>query len=337
MGCGRRRVFIHCLIFSICIASIRSFSLLDGNFNKNTKRSMSLAVNPDPPTSTPLPTLGTLRIHGPDANGIVAAFSQLLYGHGCGIVDSEQHTDHAEGIFFQRIHFDYSKMLTDRIALQSGVNEVCTRFQMVSTVNWGDNPKQVAIMVSKYDHCLWELLLRYRAGELNNCNICLIVSNHPDLQPVADAFQIPFHVFKITKDTKEAVEKEELDLFAKHNVDLVVLARYMQIVTDNFCETVPVINIHHSFLPAFIGGKPYHRAHARGVKLIGATAHYATADLDEGPIIEQDITRISHRDEVDDLLRKGRLLEKNVLVHAVKAHIEDRVIVYKNKCVVFNG
>lgn len=299
---------------------------------------MSLASSKEQ-DATSLPTsnhLGTLRVHGPDANGIVAAFSQLFYGHGCGIVDSEQHTDHAENIFFQRIHFDYSKMLTDRISVQNGVDEVCARFKMTSTLNWGDTRKQVAIMVSMYDHCLWELLLRHRAGELH-CDICLIVSNHPDLKDVADAFQIPFHVFKVTKDTKEAVEREELDLFTKHKVDLVVLARYMQIVTDHFCESFPVINIHHSFLPAFIGGKPYHRAHARGVKLIGATAHYATADLDEGPIIEQDIARISHRDEVDDLLRKGRLLEKNVLVHAVKAHIEDRVIVYNNKCVVFDG
>jgi formyltetrahydrofolate deformylase len=301
---------------------------------------MSLAAAPskDTESATPRtsPNLATLRIHGPDANGIVAAFAQLLYGHGCGIVDSEQHTDHADGIFFQRIHFDYSKMLTDRVSLQNGVNEVCSRFSMTSQLNWGDKPKQVAIMVSKYDHCLWELLLRYRAGELGNCNICCIVSNHPDLKPVADAFEIPFHVFKITKDTKEAVEKEEIALFKELQVDLVCLARYMQIISDNFCETFPVINIHHSFLPAFIGGKPYHRAHARGVKLIGATAHYATADLDEGPIIEQDISRISHRDEVEDLLRKGRWLEKKVLVHAVKAHVDDRVIIYNNKCVVFD-
>ena len=202
-------------------------------------------------------------------------------------------------------------------------------------LDWNDSRKQIAIMVSKYDHCLWELLLRHRAGELPNADICCIVSNHPDLKEIADTFKIPFHVFKVTKDTKETVELEELELFTKLKVDLVVLARYMQIITDHFCESFPVINIHHSFLPAFIGGKPYHRAHARGVKLIGATAHYATADLDEGPIIEQDISRISHRDDVDDLLRKGRLLEKNVLVHAVKAHIEDRIIVYNNKCVVF--
>jgi formyltetrahydrofolate deformylase len=323
------------LLFSIHIPSINSFSQLSTGGHG---RVMSLAMHKGEQDSIAVSpsNLGTLLICGPDANGIVAAFSQLLYEHGCGIVDSEQHTDHAERIFFQRIHFDYSKILTDRISLQNGINEVCARFDMTSTLNWGDRRKQVAIMVSKYDHCLWELLLRHRAGELN-CDICLIVSNHPDLKPIAEAFQIPFHVYEVTKTTKVSVEKEELDLFTEHNVDLVVLARYMQIITDHFCESFPVINIHHSFLPAFIGSKPYHRAHARGVKLIGATAHYATADLDEGPIIEQDIARISHRDEVDDLLRKGRLLEKNVLVHAVKAHIEDRVIIYKNKCVVFDG
>jgi formyltetrahydrofolate deformylase len=283
--------------------------------------------------------LATLRIHGPDSQGIVAAFSQLLYGHGCGIFDSEQSTDRAANLFFQRIHFDYAKMHTDRVSLEKGISEVCTRFTMTSELNWGDTKKKVCIMVSKYDHCLWELLLRHRAGELD-CEIALVISNHPDLKPVADAFNVPFEVFKITKATKTEQENKEIEMMQKdYQIDLVILARYMQIISDNFCTTFhhKVINIHHSFLPAFIGSKPYHRAHERGVKLIGATAHYATADLDEGPILEQDITRISHRDEVNDLLRKGRLLEKNVLVQAVKAHLEDRIIVYNNKCVVFGG
>jgi formyltetrahydrofolate deformylase len=282
------------------------------------------------------PKLATLRVYGPDQKGIVAAFSQLLYGHGCGIVDSEQSTDRTANLFFQRIHFDYSTMLTDRTSIETGVSEVCKRFNMENTLNWNKR-KKVAILVSKYDHCLWELLLRHRAGELD-CDISVIISNHSDLKPVADTFQVPFEVFKITKDTKAEQEKKELDLLKNtYHVDLVILARYMQIISDDFCNAFPhqVINIHHSFLPAFIGGKPYHRAHERGVKLIGATAHYATAALDEGPIIEQDITRISHRDEVNDLLRKGRILEKNTLVAAVKAHLEDRIIVYNNKCVVF--
>mmetsp|Transcript_2526 Transcript_2526/g.3715 ORF Transcript_2526/g.3715 Transcript_2526/m.3715 type:complete len:292 (+) Transcript_2526:91-966(+) len=281
--------------------------------------------------------LATLRIHGPDSHGIVAAFSQLLYGHGCGIFDAEQSTDREANLFFQRIHFDCSTMHTDRITLETGIKEVCERFKMVYTLNWGDVKKKVCIMVSKYDHCLWEVLLRQRAGELD-CDISLIISNHPDLKHIADSFNVPFEVFKITKDTKEEQEAKELDMMVnEYKIDLVILARYMQIISDNFCKTFNhrVINIHHSFLPAFIGGKPYHRAHERGVKLIGATAHYATANLDEGPIIEQDITRISHRDEVSELLRKGRILEKNVLAQAVKVHVEDRVIVYNNKCVVF--
>jgi formyltetrahydrofolate deformylase len=284
------------------------------------------------------PKLATLRVYGPDQKGIVAAFSQLLYGHGCGIVDSEQSTDRSANLFFQRIHFDYSTMLTDRTSIETGVSEVCKRFNMENTLNWNKR-KKVAILVSKYDHCLWELLLRHRAGELD-CEISVIISNHPDLKPVADTFEIPFEVFKMTKETKDEQEKKELDLLKNiYHIDLVILARYMQIISDDFCNAFPhqVINIHHSFLPAFIGGKPYHRAHERGVKLIGATAHYATAALDEGPIIEQDITRISHRDEVDDLLRKGRILEKNTLVTAVKAHLEDRIIVYNNKCVVFGN
>jgi len=285
----------------------------------------------------PASELATLLVHGPDSHGVVAAFSQLLYGHGCGIFDAEQSTDREANLFFQRIHFDHAKMHTDRITLGNGIKEVCTRFKMTYKLNWGDAKKKVCIMVSKYDHCLWELLLRQKAGELD-CEISLIISNHPDLHFIAQAFNIPYEVFKITKATKEEQEQKELKMMIdEYKIDLVILARYMQIISDKFCAAFDhrVINIHHSFLPAFIGGKPYHRAHERGVKLIGATAHYATANLDEGPIIEQDITRISHRDEVPDLLRKGRTLEKNVLVHAIKAHVEDRIIVYNNKCVVF--
>jgi formyltetrahydrofolate deformylase len=278
-----------------------------------------------------------LKVHGPDRQGIVAAFSQVLYGHGCGIIDAEQSTDKSANLFFQRIHFDYSQMHTDRISLEKGFREVCERFEMVSELDWRERRKRVAILVSKYDHALWEILLRHRADELD-CDIVSIISNHPDLEPVAKTFDIPFEVYKINKDTR-AVEEPKLveALQNKHKADLVILARYMQIVSPEFCNAFKhrVINIHHSFLPAFVGAKPYHRAFERGVKIIGATAHYATPDLDEGPIIAQDITRISHRDGVQDLIQKGRLLEKNTLVHAVKAHLEDRIIVYNNKCVVF--
>ncbi len=281
-------------------------------------------------------TQAILLVHGPDRKGIVAAFSQTLFGHGCGIVSSEQHTDVESSVFYQRIVFDAAELHTDRVSLERGIEEVAGRLGMTCEVRW-PKPKRVAIFVSKYAHCLWELLLRHDAGELPGVEIVQIVSNHEDLRHVAEHFSVPYAVFKVTKDTKRAVEDQELALLKDKQVDLVVLARYMQIITDEFCAAYPhrVINIHHSFLPAFIGSKPYHRAHARGVKLVGATAHYATADLDEGPIIEQDCARISHKNSIDDLLRKGRVLEKNVLVTAVRAHVEDRIIVYESKCVVF--
>ena len=281
-------------------------------------------------------TQAILLVHGPDRKGIVAAFSQTLFGHGCGIVTSEQHTDVESSVFYQRIVFDATELHTDRVSLERGIDEVASRLGMTCEVRW-PKPKRVAIFVSKYAHCLWELLLRHDAGELPGVEIVQIVSNHEDLRHVAEHFSVPYAVFKVTKETKRAVEDQELALLKDKQVDLVVLARYMQIITDEFCAAYPhrVINIHHSFLPAFIGSKPYHRAHARGVKLVGATAHYATADLDEGPIIEQDCARISHKNSIDDLLRKGRVLEKNVLVTAVRAHVEDRIIVYESKCVVF--
>ena len=281
-------------------------------------------------------TQAILLVHGPDRKGIVAAFSQTLFGHGCGIVSSEQHTDQESSIFYQRIVFDAAELHTDRVSLERGIEEVAGRLGMTCEVRW-PKPKRVAIFVSKYAHCLWELLLRHDAGELPGVEIVQIVSNHEDLRHVAEHFSVPYAVFKVTKETKRAVEDQELALLKDKQVDLVVLARYMQIITDEFCAAYPhrVINIHHSFLPAFIGSKPYHRAHARGVKLVGATAHYATADLDEGPIIEQDCARISHKNSIDDLLRKGRVLEKNVLVTAVRARVEGRIIVYESKCVVF--
>ena len=196
-------------------------------------------------------------------------------------------------------------------SLQRALDEVCGRLELEYQLEWGTRPKRLCVFVSKYDHVLWEILLRHKAGELP-CDIPLSISNHADLKPVADAFGVRFEVFKVTKATKREVEDAEIRLMEELEIDLVVLARYMQIISDEFCATYPcrVINIHHSFLPAFIGSKPYHRAHERGVKLIGATAHYATANLDEGPIIEQGTERVSHRDTVDDLLRKGRGVER---------------------------
>ncbi len=241
------------------------------------------------------------------------------------------------GQFFQRIRFDRREMLTDRVALERGIAEVAERFSMTWRIAYAGEPKRMAIFVSRTDHCLYDLLLRHRAGELA-CEIPLVVSNHADLEFVADQFGVPYHVFPITKDDKADQEVQEIELLRRHGVDLVVLARYMQVLSARVIEAFPwrIINIHHSFLPAFMGGRPYHQARERGVKLIGATAHYATEDLDEGPIIEQDVIRASHRDSVEDLVRKGRDVERSVLSRAVRWHLEDRVLVYGNKTVVFD-
>jgi len=282
-------------------------------------------------------TLATLLVSCPDGRGIVAALAQTLYGHGCNILDADQHTDAAAGMFFQRIRFDMEGMHTDRVTLERGIHDVAQRFQMSWQLRYAEQRKQVAIFVSKYDHCLVDLLWRWQSGELG-CDIALILSNHPDLEPTAKQFGVPFHLFPVTKATKAEVEAEELALLQQHDIDLIVLARYMQILSADFTQHYPnrIINIHHSFLPAFVGSKPYHRAHERGVKLIGATAHYATGDLDEGPILEQGVSRTSHKDSVDDLVRKGRDLEKLCLARAVRWHIQDRVLVYNNKTVVFD-
>ena len=279
----------------------------------------------------------TLLVCCPDRKGLVAALAQLLYGHGANILDADQHTDPVAGQFFQRIKFDLSELHTDRTSLETAISEVASRFSMTWRIADGIHRSRTAIFVSKYDHCLYDLLLRQRAGELST-DISMVISNHPDLEPVAKQFQVPFHHLPITKDTKRAQEDRAVELLRSANVDLVVLARYMQILTDDFLTTYEgqVINIHHSFLPAFMGSKPYHRAFERGVKLIGATAHYATAELDEGPIIEQDVVRCSHRDSVEDLVRKGRDLEKVVLARAVRWHLDDRILVYDNKTVVFS-
>jgi formyltetrahydrofolate deformylase len=282
-------------------------------------------------------TTATLLVSCPDRKGLVAALAQLLYGHGANILDADQHTDTAAGQFFQRIRFDRSEMHTDRLALEAAIREVADRFQMRWRLHYEEDLKRVAIFVSRYDHCLYDLLLRHRAGELR-CDVVLIVSNHPDLGPVAEHFGARFEFFPITQETKRAKEDLEIALLDAMSIDLVVLARYMQILSPEFIERFPsrIINIHHSFLPAFMGGKPYHQAQERGVKLIGATAHYATTDLDEGPIIEQDVIRASHRDSIEDLLRKGRDVERVVLARAVRWHLEDRILVYGNKTIVFD-
>jgi formyltetrahydrofolate deformylase len=278
--------------------------------------------------------LGTLRVSGPDSHGIVAACSQLLGRHGCNIVKSEQWTDRRDALFFQRVAFSYDDS-ANKSACQAELMDVSEEFRLETQLNWRDRRKKLGIMVSKYDHCLWELLLRHSAHELD-ADIEVVVSNHEDLRAVADTFKIPYHVVPITPEQKLEQESKQLELLK--DVDFVVLARYMQVLSENFLNQFPnrIINIHHSFLPAFMGGSPHKQAYDRGVKLIGATAHYATLNLDAGPIIEQDVMDVSHRDEVSDLIRKGRILERNVLLKAIEAHLDDRVFVYKNRCVVFN-
>jgi formyltetrahydrofolate deformylase len=287
------------------------------------------------PSADP-PNTAVLLVSCPDRRGIVAALAQVLHGHGANILDADQHTDPVAGQFFQRIRFDLEGMLTDRVSLERGIREVAERFSMRWQLAYAAQRKRVAIFVSRYEHCLLDLLWRHRAGELP-CDVPLIVSNHPDLRQIADQNGARFEVFPITKQNKAEQEARELALLEAERIDLVVLARYMQILSGAFVDKLAgrIINIHHSFLPAFQGGKPYHQASERGVKLIGATAHYATTDLDEGPIIEQDVARATHRDSIDDLVRKGRDLERTVLARAVRWHLEDRILVFRNKTVVF--
>jgi formyltetrahydrofolate deformylase len=291
---------------------------------------------PDEPS-----TSATLLVSCEDRPGLVAALSQLLFALGLNILDTDQHTDAKAGKFFQRICFGLTvgdgEATIDQATLEGAIREVAVRYSMKCDLRLHRDIQQVAIFVSKTDHCLYDLLLRHRSGELR-CDIPLIISNHPDLEPIAKQFGIDYHVFPITKETKQAQEEREIALLREHQIDLVVMARYMQILSAQMMEafSMNIINIHHSFLPAFQGGSPYHQAYGRGVKRIGATAHYATLDLDEGPIIEQDVIRISHRDAPQDLVRKGRDVERTVLSRAVAWHLDGRVLVYDNKTVVFD-
>jgi formyltetrahydrofolate deformylase len=277
----------------------------------------------------------TLLVSCPDRKGLVAALAKLLYEHGANILQAEQHADAVEKMFFQRILFDHSELDIGTRALEDLLRIECGRYGMRWRISWGDRIQRVAVFVSRFEHCLYDLLIRHRLGELR-CEIAGIVSNHPDLQPIADQFGLPFHVFPITRETRLEQERKELELLEQERVDLVVLARYMQVLSDLFLDRYPerIINIHHSFLPAFVGARPYHQAWRRGVKLIGATAHYATRELDEGPIIAQDVVACSHRDAVEDLVRKGRDVERLVLARAVRWHLEDRIIVHGGRTMI---
>ncbi len=281
--------------------------------------------------------LGTLLVACPDRKGIVATLAQVLYGHGANILDADQHTDPVAALFFQRIRFDLSTLTTDRTSLEAGIREVAERFAMDWRIAYGHQVRRVAIFASRQEHCLYDLLIRYRGGELP-CEIAMVVSNHADGAPIAKHFDVPFHHLPVDANDKPAQEAAAIELVEAARIDLIVLARYMQILSPAFVGRFGsrIINIHHSFLPAFVGANPYRQAYVRGVKLIGATSHYVTNELDEGPIIEQATIRCSHRDSVDDLVRKGRDLEKVVLASAVRWHLEDRILVYAGKTVVFD-
>lgn len=279
----------------------------------------------------------TLLISCPDRQGLVAAVTQFIAGHHGNILHLAQHVDQTEGVFFMRVEWELQTFDLPREAIQEAFAKVAQPLEMTWMLQFSDVRPRMAIFVSKQAHCLYELLSRWQAGEWQ-VDIPLIISNHRDLAGVAAQFGIRYMVFSMTPETKAAQEKEQIALLREHHIDLIVLARYMQIVSPDFVGAFPnrIINIHHSFLPAFIGDRPYHKAYERGVKMIGATSHYVTADLDAGPIIEQDIVRVDHRDTVNDLVRKGRDIEKLVLARAVRAHLLHQVLVYNNKTVVFN-
>ncbi|MCZ2341723.1 MAG: formyltetrahydrofolate deformylase [Bacteroidales bacterium] len=279
----------------------------------------------------------TLLVICPDTKGIVAAVGEFLYRNGANVLHADQHQDGERQLFLMRVEWDLRGFTLDLDEFDRRFSPVADRFQMRYRVERSSRPFRVALFVSKYDHCLVDLLYRHHSGELA-CEIPLIVSNHPDAQKWADFYRIPFHVLPVTAQNKDAAEAKQLALLAEERVDLIVLARYMQVLSPRFVEQFPqrIINVHHSFLPAFSGARPYHRAFERGVKLIGATSHYVTDELDEGPIIEQDVSRISHRDGLEDLIAKGRDLEKVVLSRAVRWHIDNRVLVYDRKTVIFD-
>lgn len=279
-----------------------------------------------------------LLLYCPDKQGILAEVTDFITVNKGNIIYLDQYVDHAENIFFMRIAWDLNGFLIPKEKIEEYFHTLYARkYDMTFRLYFSGTKPRMAIFVSKMSHCLYDLLARYIAGEWN-VEIPLIISNHPDLESVGKRFDIPFYVFPINKENKEEQERAEMELLAQHNINFIVLARYMQIISGKMIEAYPnrIINIHHSFLPAFIGAKPYHAAFERGVKIIGATSHYVTTELDAGPIIEQEIVRISHKDTIADLVNKGKDLEKIVLSRAVQKHIERKVLVYKNKTVIFS-
>ncbi len=279
-----------------------------------------------------------LLLHCPDQPGILAEVTNFITVNKGNIVYLDQHVDHVENIFFMRIEWELNGFSIPREKIDDFFSTLyAQKYHMDFQLYFSDQKPRMAIFVSKMSHCLYDLLARYTAGEWD-VEIPLIISNHPDLEIVAKRFDIPYYVFPITKDNKVEQEQKEMELLKAHKVNFIVLARYMQIISENMIRSYPqrIINIHHSFLPAFVGAKPYHAAFERGVKIIGATGHYVTTELDAGPIIEQDVVRVTHKDTISDLVNKGKDLEKIVLSHSVQKHIEHKILTYKNKTVIFN-
>jgi formyltetrahydrofolate deformylase len=272
-----------------------------------------------------------------DQKGIVAAVSEWIYRHGGNIIGADQHSDLDQGVFLQRVEWDLEGFALEGAAIADGFRPIADRFRMRWELRFTDHETRVAVLVSRLDHCLVDLLWRQKAAEFPAA-VPLVVSNHPELRPVAEGFGARYECVPVSPETRETAEDRLLSLLEEERIELVVLARYMQLVGARVLARYEhrIINIHHSFLPAFVGARSYHQAYERGVKAIGATAHYVTADLDRGPIIEQEVARVSHRDTVDDLVRKGRDLEKVVLARAVDLHLRHGVLVYGNKTVVFD-
>ena len=280
----------------------------------------------------------TMLIYCPDEKGIILSVTNYISTNNGNIVDLDQHVDSEQKIFFMRVEWTLSDFNIPRenIGAHFG-SEVAQKYQMQYTIHFRDEKIRMALMVSKMDHCFNDILSRYKSGEWN-VEIPLIISNHPDMEETANRFGIPYHYIPVSKQTKVEQEKKQLQLLSDHNIDFVVLARYMQILSENFIKDYSnrIINIHHSFLPAFPGAKPYHSAHERGVKIIGATSHYVTKELDAGPIIAQSTANISHKDRVEDLLRKGRDIEKVVLSRAIWYHVNRRILSYGNRTIIFD-
>lgn len=278
-----------------------------------------------------------LLLHCPDKQGIIAAVTEFININKGNIIYLDQHVDKAEKVFFMRVEWELENFLIPRDKVKEYFDTLLAKkYQMEFEIYFHAQKPRMALFVSKQAHCLYDLLAHYEAGDWN-VEIPLIISNHPDMEHVAKKFGIPYYCLPITKENKAEQEAKEMELLRQHDITLVVLARYMQIITPAMIEAYPnkIINIHHSFLPAFVGAKPYHAAFERGVKIIGATSHYVTEELDAGPIIKQDVARISHKDSIENLIRKGQDLEKVVLSRAVEKHIERKILVYKNKTIVF--